>query len=130
MRIGELSRRTGASIRSLRYYEEQGLLRPVRRPSGYREYSESDVTVVARIRTLIAAGLNTALIAQVLHCFEGDSDTPVPTCAEMVEELSAARAAMASHISALEASCSLLDAIIEAAPEKSPAPDEGAGVPA
>ena len=122
MRIGELSRRTGASVRSLRYYEEQGLLRPVRRPSGYRDYAESDIGVVARIRTLIEAGLNTALIAQVLHCFEGDGEVPVPTCAEMVAELSEARAAMAARITALEASSSLLGAIIEAAPEKSGRP--------
>jgi hypothetical protein len=44
MRIGELRRRTGVSERLLRYYEEQGLLRPQRRPSGYREYDDSDVT--------------------------------------------------------------------------------------
>jgi DNA-binding transcriptional MerR regulator len=34
MRIGELSRRTGVSQRSLRYYEEQGLLMPARLASG------------------------------------------------------------------------------------------------
>jgi DNA-binding transcriptional MerR regulator len=48
MRIGELSRRTGVNERLLRYYEEQGLLRPDRLPSGYRVYAESDVQTVGR----------------------------------------------------------------------------------
>lgn len=39
MKIGELSARTGVSIRSLRYYEQQGLLAPARHENGYREYS-------------------------------------------------------------------------------------------
>ena len=48
MRIGELSRRAGVSQRALRYYEEQGLLRPARRSSGYREYGPEDVRRPAR----------------------------------------------------------------------------------
>lgn len=39
MRVGELSRRTGASVRSLRYYEECGLLASERAASGQRHYS-------------------------------------------------------------------------------------------
>ncbi|MDA2806242.1 MerR family transcriptional regulator [Nocardiopsis suaedae] len=118
MRIGELARRTGVSIRSLRYYEEQNLLAPQRRPSGYREYEEGDVLVVRRIRTLIAAGLTTELIAQVLHCFRGDAETPEPTCAEMVTELATARESMAAKIEDLRSSQSLLDMIIDAAPKE------------
>ncbi|GAA5178872.1 hypothetical protein GCM10023322_07070 [Rugosimonospora acidiphila] len=57
MRIGTLARETGVSERLLRYYEEQGLLRPVRLANGYREYDESDVTTVSHIRALLAAGL-------------------------------------------------------------------------
>jgi len=51
VQIGELSARTGASVRMLRYYEEQGLLEPRRTGSGYRTYAESDVDRVARICT-------------------------------------------------------------------------------
>ena len=59
MRIGELARRVGVAPRLLRYYEEQGLLRPRRTSSGYREYGEADVDVVHHVRTLLAAGLST-----------------------------------------------------------------------
>jgi len=53
VRIGELSRRTGVSVRLLRYYEEQGLLSPGRAGNGYREYRDGDVDVVRQIRTLL-----------------------------------------------------------------------------
>lgn len=39
MRIGELSASTGVSMRSLRYYEEQGLLHAERSSSGQRLYA-------------------------------------------------------------------------------------------
>jgi DNA-binding transcriptional MerR regulator len=39
LKIGELSKETGASIRSIRYYEQQGLMAPARLQNGYREYS-------------------------------------------------------------------------------------------
>ena len=45
MRIGELARRTGVSVRSLRYYETQGLLRSDRTPGGHREYAEAGILV-------------------------------------------------------------------------------------
>jgi DNA-binding transcriptional MerR regulator len=58
MRIGELAERTGVSTRALRYYEEQGLLSARRADNGYREYQESDLRLVAEIRSLLAAGFS------------------------------------------------------------------------
>ncbi|MFJ6660741.1 MerR family transcriptional regulator [Streptomyces sp. NPDC091377] len=87
MRIGALSRRTGVSVRLLRYYEEQGLLSPLRRPSGYREYSEGDVRMVRNIRTLLAAGLSTRIIAWVLPCMVEADETLVPACDELLPDL-------------------------------------------
>ncbi|WP_341720970.1 MerR family DNA-binding transcriptional regulator [Micromonospora sp. FIMYZ51] len=66
MRIGELSARTGASVRMLRYYEEQGLLTPVRTDSGYRIYQETDVDRVARIRCMLSAALPSGVVGQAL----------------------------------------------------------------
>ncbi|WP_106982363.1 MerR family transcriptional regulator [Streptomyces rimosus] len=71
MRIGELAERSGTSERLLRYYERAGLLRPERLANGYRDYAESDVTVVQRVRVLLAAGLPTRIIRQVLPCTTG-----------------------------------------------------------
>ncbi|MGX4586303.1 MerR family transcriptional regulator [Paenibacillus chitinolyticus] len=68
MKIGELSARTGASIRSLRYYEEQGLLAPVRGDNGYREYTSLAVEQVRTIQLYLGLGLNTEQISGFLHC--------------------------------------------------------------
>src|ERR671919_1895135 len=91
MRIGELSERIGISERALRYYEDQGLLRPTRRPSGYRDYSEDDARTVRRIRTLLAAGLSTSLIAEVLPCMVDDGDIVAPGCSELIPYLARER---------------------------------------
>ncbi|MFE7135686.1 MerR family transcriptional regulator [Streptomyces sp. NPDC057638] len=71
MKIGDLARETGVSPRLLRYYEEQGLLVPLRTPSGHRRYGEDAPEVVAHIRALLTAGLSTHVIRDVLPCVEG-----------------------------------------------------------
>ncbi|WP_330455618.1 MerR family transcriptional regulator [Streptomyces sp. NBC_00820] len=68
MLIGELAAQTGTSERLLRYYERAGLLRPERLPNGYRVYPASAADDVRRIRALLAAGLPTRVIRQVLPC--------------------------------------------------------------
>ena len=55
--IGELSTRTGVSHRSLRYYEEQGLLPAQRTAAGHRRYAAGAVDQVLLIQRLFAAGL-------------------------------------------------------------------------
>lgn len=53
MKIGELARRTGIPIDTVRYYERNGLLPPpARRASGYREYDEADIP---RLRFVLRA---------------------------------------------------------------------------
>ena len=114
MFIGELSRRTGISTRGLRYYEEQDLLRPERRASGYREFDESDVATVRRIRTLLAAGLNTDLIREVLPCMSDEGSILAPTCEEMAQDLRSERDRLGRSIEQLQAAHAMLGSIIHA----------------
>ncbi|PXX63202.1 MerR family transcriptional regulator [Nocardia tenerifensis] len=72
MLIGELADRTGVSERLLRYYERAGLLSAERRGNGYREYDDEAVQRVARIRALLAVGLPTRVIGQLLPCTRAD----------------------------------------------------------
>ncbi|WAP52210.1 MerR family transcriptional regulator [Arthrobacter sp. ATA002] len=76
MRIGELSERTGASVRSLRYYEVQGLLRSERTPSGQRTYSDDAVDYVHLIRLFLASGLPTRKILEMMPCMRSGTTTP------------------------------------------------------
>ena len=68
LHIGELAARTGASRRSLRYYESQGLLHAERGPNGYRYYDLRSVAVVERIKELLAMGLPTWVVRGILPC--------------------------------------------------------------
>jgi DNA-binding transcriptional MerR regulator len=68
MRIGELARRAGASTRSLRYYEQQGLIRAERDDNGWREYDETELSLVVEIRTLLASGFDLDEIRPFVAC--------------------------------------------------------------
>ncbi|MFE0098990.1 MerR family transcriptional regulator [Streptomyces sp. NPDC059009] len=116
MRIGAFSRRTGVSQRLLRYYEEQGLLAPRRRPSGYREYEEGDVRTVQSIRTLLAAGLSTRTIAELLPCTVNDGQVLMPACSGMLPDLHRERERIDRAIADLVTARTTLDTVIAAAP--------------
>lgn len=68
MKIGQLSLKTGVSIRSLRYYEEKKLIYPKRLENGYREYSEEDVERVKAVQLFLDLGLSTEEIYPVIAC--------------------------------------------------------------
>ncbi|MQA04848.1 MAG: MerR family transcriptional regulator [Streptosporangiales bacterium] len=108
MLVGELAVRTGASVRALRYYEGKGLLRPGRTPSGYRVFAESDVRAVEHVRTLLAAGLGTELIAEILSCMSGES----LLLADCRERLAAERRRMTADIDRISTARDLLDGLL------------------
>lgn len=59
MTIGELAKRVGVSNRTLRYYDEIGLLAPSRHsPAGYRLYGAGDVARLQQIRSLRQLGFS------------------------------------------------------------------------
>ncbi|MDX8361753.1 MerR family transcriptional regulator [Cytobacillus sp. IB215316] len=68
MKIGELSNITGVSERSIRYYEKQGLITPIRLANGYREYNQSAIEQVNTIQLYINLGLTTKQISSFLTC--------------------------------------------------------------
>lgn len=72
MRIGQLAEATGTTTKTLRFYEESGLLPPAERlASGYRDYAEDAVGRVGFIHRGQAAGLTLAQIRQILDIRDG-----------------------------------------------------------
>jgi DNA-binding transcriptional MerR regulator len=107
MQIGELSKRTGASVRSLRYYEQQGLLESDRQANGYREYPVNATAVVETIQSLLEIGLPTALIRDVLPCSVGErSESACPALLTQITALRADVRSKADRLAAIEESLS------------------------
>ncbi|GAA4380473.1 MerR family transcriptional regulator [Nocardioides caricicola] len=112
MRIGELAERTGTSVRSLRYYEQRGLLRSERSSGNQREYDEVAVERVHLIRSLLAAGLSTETIDDVLPCVSEPAIQTPRLTRTLLEE----RARIDADIARLEGMRRLLDDVIAQAP--------------
>ena len=67
-KVGELARRTGLSVRTLRYYDEIGLLSPPRRSEGgHRLYTAEDVVRLQRIKSLAQLGFT---LREVRGCLD------------------------------------------------------------
>jgi DNA-binding transcriptional MerR regulator len=65
--IGELSRRTGLSVRTIRFYSDSGVVAPTTRsPAGYRLYDLDALLRLELLRTLRELGMNLATIQRVL----------------------------------------------------------------
>lgn len=88
MRIGELAEQTGASVRSLRYYEKQGMLSSRRSAGGQRHYDGDAVSRVALIRQFFAVGMNSTTIAALLPHIKNDGERcPPQVLRQLIAEL-------------------------------------------
>ena len=114
MRIGELAERSNVSVRSLRYYEQQGLLVSRRSSSGQRRYREEEVERVAYIQALYAAGLSSRTIGMVLPCVESPSEDNSNAALELMGQ---ERGKLSVHIERLIETQKSLDRLMEAALE-------------
>ncbi|RIV40408.1 MerR family transcriptional regulator [Micromonospora radicis] len=111
MRIGELAARTGVSVRSLRYYEEQGLLTSLRSPSGHRRYAEDQVERIRLIQRLFSAGLSSRTIVDLLPCIDSPAEE---TSAAALERMRQERDRLDRHIEDLIRTRAELDDLIAA----------------
>jgi len=83
--IGELARETGASVRSIRHYDEHGLLSSQRASNGYRTFAGTAITQVRQIQRMIATGFSLAEIRAFPDCMlllEGAAMCPETTDAQ------------------------------------------------
>lgn len=112
MKIGDLGEQTGASPRSLRYYEEQGLLTSERTMSGQRRYAPEAVDRVRLLRQLYNAGLNSSTITTLLPCVDSPSDA---VTAEAITVMKHEHARLGQQITDLTTTQQHLTFLIQAA---------------
>ena len=103
--IGEFSKVTGLGIHTLRYYEHENLIIPLRNTSNRRRYSEKDITWIAFIKRLKATGMPIKEIKKyaVLRA-KGDV-----TLSERMEMLIQHRQSLNEQISRLQEHEAMLD---------------------
>jgi len=100
MKIGELGKRTSVPTKTIRYYEEIGLLpEPARAYNGYREYSDDAVLRLRFIRDAQATGLSLTEIASILDLRSAGEGT----CHHVVELLARHLEDLDRHIDNLHA---------------------------
>lgn len=80
MQIGEVAARTELSLRTIRYYEETGLVTPsVRSPGGFRLYADTDVARLMVIRRMKPLGFTLDQMRDLLQAVDrldsGNADT-------------------------------------------------------
>ncbi|MDX3455632.1 MerR family transcriptional regulator [Streptomyces sp. ME02-8801-2C] len=107
IRIGEVARGAGVSVRAVRYYEQQGLLVAERSPSGQRLYRQDAVTLVRFFQEMYAAGLTSQRIAELLPCW-----TAGHTDADQRAMLRAERDRIQAKADDLQATLDRLDKVI------------------
>lgn len=110
MRIGDLAARTGVSVRSLRYYEQQGLLAAERSSSGQRHFPDGAVDRVRLIQQLYGAGLSSRTIVELIPCVVDGRATP-----ELLARLAVQRDNIDRQIADLTDTRNRLDSVITGA---------------
>jgi DNA-binding transcriptional MerR regulator len=77
LKIGDFARIAGTNLRTLRYYEELGLLAPASRsPGGFRYYRSCDVNRLHMIRDLQELGLHLERIRDLMSTRDVADDRP------------------------------------------------------
>ncbi len=122
MKIGEFSRRTGVSIRMLRYYETEGLIAPARTEAGYRDYSVADVDTVERILLLGNAGMTLANARDFLPC-SLDRREAFQQCDELKAKLRMQIGRVEEQMDSLSRSRKLLTDLLETFERSTPVSD-------
>jgi peroxiredoxin len=131
MRVGELARRTGTTVRALRYYETAGLVVPRRLGNGYREYDPIAVRLVGQIRELMALGLSVEQTRPFVESIGAGTDD-ADVCAAALATYRSTVHGLEERIGRLTAQREALDARLDAAAGRvvTTAPEPGADLAA
>jgi DNA-binding transcriptional MerR regulator len=102
LKVGELARRTGLTVRTLHHYDEIGLLRPsLHTEAGYRLYTGRDIGRLQQVLSLRQLGLS---LEEVRNCLDRPGFSPL-------EVIDLHRARLRERIESQRRLCERLDAI-------------------
>lgn len=103
LRIGELARRTGLTVRALRHYDDIGLLKPsARSDGGYRLYGRDDVARLYRIQALRRLDVSLAEIGAILADGGADLENLVRQQMSALEREIRQATALHAHLAELQ----------------------------
>ncbi len=118
MHIGEIADRTGMSLRTLRHYDEIGLLAPSgRTDGGFRLYTEDDLQRLLVIRRMKPLGFSLAEMHQALEIIDATaasstSKDAAERLAELLDQARDRRAALARQVEMADEFIELLSAYV------------------
>jgi len=103
MQIGEVAEQTGLSLRTIRYYEEVGLVTPSSRTvGGFRLYTETDVARLRLVKRMKPLEFSLDEMKDVLHVLDDlEAAEPNPQHVELITRLEMYRDAAIARVSAL-----------------------------
>lgn len=121
MKIGEVAKRAGVTVDTVRFYERVGVLpEPARRPSGYREYERATIDRIRLTRELQAIGFSLPEVVDALVAHDaGDAtcaserwrlDVVLDRVDQKLAELAALRGRIVDARRACESGCCVLRA--------------------
>lgn len=125
MNVGTAARRSGLPAKTIRYYEEIGLIRPARAENGYRDYSDDDIHRLAFLRRARGLGFSIEDCRQLMALYRDKSrashdvraiaQSHVAAIEEKVRELQSMRSTLQTLIHACHGDdrpdCPILDDI-------------------
>lgn len=107
MQIGEVAARVGLSLRTIRHWDEVGLVVPSKRSvGGFRLYTEADIERLLLVKTLKPLDFSLEQMRELLATIDGienDTGDDGERTAELMGRLAVFRAATDSRMEALRA---------------------------
>ena len=102
LQIGQVADRTGLSLRTIRWYEQEGLVGPTTRTGGgFRLYSEQDIARLEVVKQMKPLGFSLEEMRQLLTLLD-DLDSGGEGRAEMLDRLRMFHEAATARVRALE----------------------------
>jgi len=99
LRIGEVARRSGLTVKTIRFYCDEGLIQPISRSDGgYRLFDEGVFSELALIRTLRAMEMPLPVVRQILEA----RHSGVCTCSDLKARIRGKAGEIGQKIEALQ----------------------------